>query len=117
MFSNKKLAILIVSGGSRASWGGIVVLGLGTGGVGALMPLVITDAFGLKHFGSIMGLTKVPIIIPVLAGPIMAGVIFDATGGYNLVFLITIGTLILSVGAFLLAKTPPREVVPLRSPK
>jgi len=111
------LAILVVSGGSMASWGGIVVLGLGTGGVGALMPLVIADTFGLRQFGSIMGLTKLPIIIPVLAGPIMAGMIFDATGGYNLVFLITIGMLILSVGAFLLAKTPPRKVIPLPSHK
>jgi MFS family permease len=76
---------------------------------------VITEAFGLKHFGSIMGLTKVPIIIPVLAGPIVAGMIYDATGEYNLVFLITIGMLILSVGAFLLAKTPSREVLPLPS--
>jgi MFS family permease len=111
------LAILVVSGGSIASWGGIVVLGLGTGGVGALMPLVIADAFGLRQFGSIMGLTKVPIIIPVVAGPIMAGMIYEATGGYNLVFLITIAMLILSVGAFSLARTPPREVLPLRSPK
>ena len=111
------LAILVVSGGSMASWGGIVVLGLGTGGVGALMPLVIADTFGLREFGSIMGLTKVPIIVPVLVGPIMAGMIFDATGAYNLVFLITIGMLVVSVGAFLLAKTPPREVLPLRSPR
>ena len=47
----------------------------------------------------------------------MAGMIFDATGGYNLVFLITIGMLIISVGAFLLAKTPSREVLALPSPK
>lgn len=111
------LAILIVSDGSMASWGGIVVLGLGMGGVGALTPLVIADTFGLRQFGSIMGLTRMPITVPVIAGPIMAGMIFDATGGYNLVFLITIGMLIISVGAFLLAKTPSREVLPLPSRK
>ena len=33
------------------------VFGLGMRGVGALTPLVITDMFGLKQFGSIMGLT------------------------------------------------------------
>ena len=52
-----------------------------------------------------------------LGGPIMAGMIYEATGGYNLVFLITIAMLTISVGAFLLAKTPPREVLPLPSPK
>ena len=56
-----------------------------------------------------MGLTRMPITVPVVAGPIMAGVIFDATGGYNLVFLITIGMLVISAGAFLLAKTPPER--------
>ena len=111
------LAILIVSGGSMASWGGIAVLGLGMGGVGTLTPLLIADLFGLRQFGSIMGLTRLPVIIPVVVGPIMAGMIFDATGSYNLVFLITIGMLIMSAGAFLLAKAPPRRVLPLPAHK
>ena len=62
-----------------------------------------------------LGLTRLPIIIPVIVGPIMAGLIFDATGSYNLVFLITIGLLIMSLGAFVLAKAPPRKVLPLPS--
>ena len=52
------LAILIISGGSVVTWAAIVVFGLGMGGVGALTPLVITDMFGLRQFGSIMGLTQ-----------------------------------------------------------
>jgi len=100
------LAILIASGGSIATWAAIIVFGLGMGGVGALTPLVITDIFGLKQFGSIMGLTRAPLIIPVLAGPIMAGMIFDTTGDYNLMFAITIGLLIISIVAFMLTKTP-----------
>lgn len=104
------LTVLIVSGGSTATWGAIVVLGLGMGGVGALTPLVIADTFGLRQFGSIMGLTRMPITVPVLIGPLMAGMIFDATGGYNLMFLITIGMLVISAGAFLLVKTPTRAL-------
>lgn len=100
------LAILIVSGGSIATWGAIVVFGLGMGGVGALTPLVIFDMFGLKQFGSIMGLTHSAIVIPVLLGPIMAGLIFDSTGGYNLMFAITIGLLVVSIGSFLMARVP-----------
>jgi MFS family permease len=105
--------ILIVSGGSMATWGAMVVLGLGMGGVGALMPLVIVDMFGLRQFGSIMGLTSVPITIPVVVGPILAGMIFDSMGDYNLMFVITGGMLLISVGAFMLAKPPPRAVIPL----
>ncbi|MDA0708710.1 MAG: MFS transporter [bacterium] len=100
------LTVLIVSGGSAATWGAMVVIGLGMGGVGALMPLVIVDMFGLKQFGSIMGLTSMPIVVPVFAGPLMAGMIFDATGGYNAMFAITVGLLIVAAGAFLLAKSP-----------
>jgi len=100
------LMVLIASGGSAATWGGIAVLGLGMGGVGTLTPLVIADTFGLKHFGSIMGLTRMPVILPVLAGPIMAGVLFESTGDYSLMFLITTGMLIVAAGAFILVKAP-----------
>ena len=111
------LAILVVSEDSLASWVGISVLGLGMGGVGTLTPLLIADLFGLKQFGSIMGLTRLPVIIPVIVGPLMAGIIFDATGSYNLVFLITIGLLIISVGAFVLAKAPPTTSLPIPAHK
>jgi OFA family oxalate/formate antiporter-like MFS transporter len=100
------LSILIFVGDSAVAWGAIVVFGLGMGGVGALTPLVITDMFGLKQFGSIMGLTRAAIIIPTIIGPIMAGMIFDTTGGYNLVFGITVGFLTIAIGSFLMTKKP-----------
>jgi MFS family permease len=103
------LSILIVSGGSVITWVALGVFGLGMGGVGALTPLVITDMFGLKQFGSIMGLTRMGVVIPVIVGPILAGMVFDATGGYSLVFGITVGMLVISVGAFLLAKVPEKQ--------
>lgn len=62
--------------------------------------------FGLKQFGNIMGLTHTAIIIPMLIGPIMAGLIFDSTDGYNLMFAITFGILIVSILSFLMARVP-----------
>jgi sugar phosphate permease len=100
------LSVLLVSNGSAVTWGAIVVFGLGMGGVGALTPLVIFDMFGLKQFGSIMGLTRMAVTIPVFFGPILAGMIFDSTGKYDQMFLITIGLLIVSIGSFALAKMP-----------
>ncbi|MFZ1755489.1 MAG: hypothetical protein WBO46_03805 [Caldilineaceae bacterium] len=85
--------------------------------MGTLTPLLIADLFGLRQFGSIIGLARLPIIIPVIVGPIMAGLIFDAMGSYSLVFLITIGLLVVSLGAFLLTKVPPKTVLPLPSHK
>ena len=79
---------------------------LGMGGVGALTPLVITDMFSLKQFGSITGLTRMAIIIPVFAGPIMAGLIFDATDNYTLTFGITIVLLAVSIVVFMMIRSP-----------
>jgi MFS family permease len=105
------LTVMIFSGGSVATWAALGVFGLGMGGVGALTPLVITDMFGLRQFGSIMGLTRSTLILPVIAGPMMAGMIFDSTGGYNLMFEITIGLLVVSIGAFMLTKSPLRPTI------
>ena len=106
------LAMLVAAGGSATAWVGIAVLGLGMGGVGALTPLVIADTFGLRQFGSIIGLTRMPIIIPVVVGPILAGRLFDASGNYNLMFLITTVMLVVSIGAFLKVKSPAPHPAP-----
>ena len=106
------LGILLVSGGSFVTWFAIVVFGLGMGGIGALTPLVIFDMFGLKQFGSIMGLAHSAIIIPVLLGPVIAGIIFDSTDSYDLMFVITIGLLVVAVGSLLLARVPKRKLDP-----
>jgi len=100
------LSVLLLSDGSAITWGAIVVFGLGMGGVGALTPLVIFDMFGLKQFGSIMGLTRMSIAIPIFFGPIFAGMIFDSKGKYDLMFVVTIGFLVVSIGSFMLAKPP-----------
>ncbi|MDA1258490.1 MAG: MFS transporter [Chloroflexi bacterium] len=103
------LAILTVSGGSVFVWAGLIIFGSGMGGVGALGPLAITEMFGLKHFGGILGLTRPGVIIPTLAGPIMAGVIFDATGKYDLAFGITLIFLAIAAIAFVFASPPKRR--------
>jgi MFS family permease len=81
------------------------------GGVGALGPLVVAETFGLKNFGSITGLTNLAVIVPTIAGPLMAGAIYDARGSYDLAFMATAGLLSVSLVMFFLAaprwsKTP-----------
>ena len=110
------LAILISTGGSFITWGAIVIFGLGMGGVGALTPLVIFDMFGFRQFGSIMGLSRMAVTLPVLLGPIMAGLIFDATGKYDLMFWITISFLVVAIVSFLMARVPERLQSPAGDP-
>ena len=100
------LSILLASSGALITWIAIVVFGLGMGGVGTLTPLVIFEMFGLRQFGSITGLTNLGITIPVLIGPILAGLIFDSTGEYNAMFAVTICLLAISIGCFVFVKKP-----------
>ena len=102
------LSILLFPDGSMFTWIGLIVFGLGMGGVGALGPLTITEMYGLKNFGAIIGLTRPAMIIPTVIGPIMAGFIFDRTGTYDLAFGITLGLLSIALAGFALA-SPPRS--------
>ena len=45
-------------------------------------------------------------IIPTIVGPIMAGIIFDTTGTYDLAFVITLGFLAIALAGFALASPP-----------
>ena len=104
------LGILLLSKDPVVMWTAIVIFGLGMGGVGALTPLVIFDMFGLRKFGSIMGLSTIAIAIPIVLGPYMAGRIFDTTGKYDLMFTITIVLLVISIVCFAVARVPRERV-------
>ncbi len=98
------MGLLILFGGSAAVWIALVIFGLGMGGVGTLGPLVIVENFGLRNFGGILGLTRPMQFLPEVAGPLLAGLTFDATHEYDLAFGIVIGILGVSIVSFLLAK-------------
>lgn len=100
------LAIILFPDGEVFTWIGLTVFGLGMGGVGALGPLTITEMYGLKNFGAIIGLTRPAVIIPTVIGPIMAGFIFDHRGSYDMAFAITLILLSIAMAGFALAKPP-----------
>jgi nitrate/nitrite transporter NarK len=92
----------------------VILFGLGFGGIGALIPLTVAEAFGIRHFGSILGMISMVGVIPVIIGPLMAGIIFDKTDSYDLAFVITI--VIFVSGAVFMAlasrpEPPPQERV------
>lgn len=98
------LALFIVTGGSGAVWLAVVVFGLGYGGMGALVPLSILEAFGVRAFGTIMGLVSFVGIVPQLVGPIVAGVTFDATNSYTTIFAVIVALHIAGAVSFALAR-------------
>jgi sugar phosphate permease len=79
---------------------------------GPLMHAMRADYFGRSAIGMILGLSFMIIVIGQVGGPMIAGILADATGNYRIGF--TVLALLAGVGSlfFVLAKRP---VAPLRS--
>jgi MFS family permease len=79
---------------------------------GPFMQAIRADYFGRSAIGMILGLSFMIIVIGQIGGPMIAGVLADATGNYRLGF--TLLALLAALGSmfFVLAKRPAR---PLRS--
>ena len=97
------LFILIFSESIIFIWLSISVMGLGMGGVGALTPLVLSEIFGTKNLGQIIGVSRVGLIVPAIAGPILAGLIYDNYNSYNYMFWIMIILLFIAIICFTIA--------------
>ncbi len=99
----------IGTGLSSSLSGGIpmgLLLGFGVGGLHLLLRLTWADYYGRLHLGAIRGLTLPAQIGGQAIGPIIAGFMFDATGGYETPFTI-FGILVAVAAVLVLAATPP----------
>ncbi|MBI4247713.1 MAG: MFS transporter [Candidatus Rokubacteria bacterium] len=83
------------------------VFGYSYGAISTLFTAIVGDFFGREHAGTLVG------VLFALAGsmggwgPLIAGVIYDATGGYGPAFWLAAGLNLLAVGLLLLCR-PPR---------
>ena len=85
------IIVLVTEPKSAYIWFFISIYGLTYGGLGPLISLIVQDTFGIKHYGSIQGLITLASLISFFVGPLMAGMIFDATGSYRPTFTVIIG--------------------------
>ncbi len=93
--------------------------GAGFGGRNPLTTAIRGDYFGEKAFATITGISSAPMYALMLAAPLFAAFMFDATKSYTLSFLIIGGFGVLSGVLFLLAKKPtalPAERGTVRAP-
>jgi MFS family permease len=77
---------------------------------GPFMQAIRADYFGRSAIGMILGLSFMITVLGQIGGPMIAGVLADATGSYRAGF--TLLALLAGVGSlfFLLAKRPPRPL-------
>jgi sugar phosphate permease len=66
----------------------VPLFGLGFGAVIPLRPLMQAEYFGLRAFGTIQGVTMTVTTIFAVAGPVLAGALYDASGTYRLAFML-----------------------------
>ncbi len=64
----------------------LVAHGFATAAENVLLPLVVAYCFGLRHLAQIYGALMVTLFPGGVLGPMFAGAVFDATGGYGLAF-------------------------------
>jgi len=97
---------------SYVTIGAFVVLhGLAWGARGPLMQAIRADYFGTTHFAQIMGWSTIVITLGVVIGPLLAGVLADSTGDYQLGFTI-IAVLALGGNVFWALASPPAAPSP-----
>ena len=86
------LAALAAAPAPWAIYGYAVLLGVGYSATASLIPAMVSDRFGGRHFGTIVGVGLMGSAAGSALGPWMAGYLFDLTGSYMLAFAIAAGS-------------------------
>lgn len=81
------ICLMVIFPNPPIAWIVVPLFGLFMGSYGALFSLVIQEAFGLRHFGSIAGSMSMITVISALTGPFISGISFDITGSYGTAFI------------------------------
>jgi sugar phosphate permease len=104
------LALLVVAGESEAL--SVVVpaaYGLGVGGTVPLQETVWASYFGRTHLGRIRAVAMPFSIVFGAGGPLLAGILYDSTGSYNVAFVLFAVFSGIGLALILLARPPLRE--------
>lgn len=89
---------------------GVIITGATYGSLLTLFPAATWDWYGLKNAGTNYGLIFTAWGVGGLVGPIMAGRVIDATGGYGIVYMSSAVLLLIAAGLCLITKAPKVRV-------
>ena len=105
------MLVLLATGGNVAGVAVFVAFWIvGSSGGPMIEPLLLTRAFGVAHFASILGIVAVVETSGQIVSPSAAGALYDATGNYDWALVMFAGSLGLSALLFALAGRLPRPV-------
>ena len=98
------LAILLVAKEAWEFYIFAAIFGVAYGGFATIIAPIVTDLFGLRSHGAILGCSSLGATMGGTVGPIVGGRIFDVTGSYQLAFIIYIILGVIGFIAVLLLK-------------
>ncbi len=100
---------LLISGGSVSGLAIFITLWIvGSSGGPMIEPLLLTRAFGVAYFASILGVITVVETSGQIISPAVAGAIFDATGSYDWALVMFASAMGVSLILFWIASRLPR---------
>ncbi len=96
----------------------VTINGLAMGSRGPLIQAMRADYFGRESFGTIMGFSSLVMMIGMIAGPVIAGISYDATGSYEIGFTMLAVMAALGSAFFMFATKPtlPAPASPAPAP-
>ena len=92
--------------GAAQAYVAAAFFGLGIGGLLTMLPIAWADYYGRRSYGAIRGLALTVQVLAQAAGPLLSGLLRDATGTYDLSLTVCAILAGLGIGAAALAKAP-----------
>ncbi len=89
----------------------LVLVGFGYGGINTMVGVLLRGHFGRGNFGTIMGFAWGILMLGTMAGPPIAGWVFDTWGSYQGTWVAMAGTTF--VGAIIMAISPRATMEPI----
>lgn len=88
-----------IAGGSTLVVVGCASIGLAAGGMLPVWGAMLAWLFGVEHYGRVMGMMNLSIVPLSVLGPLVTGILRDASGDYRSAFMLFLG--LLTVGLLL----------------
>jgi len=99
-------AVLLKTTNLAMLYGYSALLGIGVGGLTTMLPGLVADYFGRKHFGAVYGALEMVTTLGNMMGSVYGGWIYDTTKSYFLAFLSGIIIALLAIVLVYLAPKP-----------
>ena len=115
LFCLATAGILLLWSGLGGGWAFLaaMLLGLGMGAEGDIVPYLLSRYFGLRAFGEIYGYAFTAFVLGAVIGPLVMAASFDFTGSYQLVLGVSVASTLMATGLMTrLGSYPSWEVRP-----